>query len=146
MLVVLHKARVCLAASVPDDCANKRNGFPCPPTRDGVFNVVGKNIVLHNGADVQKDLSCMTRADGLLMGCSTFGQVAGILSRGISMFSLHCGGAHTPDQYKTIAPLAVSEMGRLWVPIAGSWRDPIFTSVSLFRRALDDLLSDRAAA
>ena len=57
------------------------------------------------------------------------------------MFSLNCGGTVTPNQYKSIPPLAVAEMGRLWVPIAGSWRDPVLTSVSLFRRALDDLLS-----
>lgn len=87
--------------------------------------MVDKNILLHVGADVQNDLSCMTQADGVVMGCSTFGQVAGILSKGISMFSLNCGGTVTPDQYKSIPPLAVAEMGRLWVPVAGSWRDPV---------------------
>lgn len=140
--LMLSQALECWAAPIPDDCPNKRNGFPCTPDRDGVFKVVGKNILLHVGADVQNDLSCMTQADGVLMGCSTFGQVAGILSKGISMFSLHCGGTSTPDQYKSIPPIAVAEMGRLWVPVAGSWRDPVLTSVSLFRRALDDLLSE----
>ena len=134
----------CWAAPTPDDCPQKRaGGSVCNPSRDGIFKVVGKNIVLHVGADVQNDLSCMIQADGLLMGCSTFGQVAGILSKGISMFSMECGGDRTPGHYKTIPPLAVVEGGHLWVPIHGSWRDPVLASVSLFRGALETLLSER---
>lgn len=134
----------CLAAPTPEDCPEKRAGAFCSPTRDGMFRVVGKDIVLHVGPDVQNALSCMIQADGVLMGCSTFGQVAGLLTRGISMFSMECGGESTPEQYKTIPPLAVAERGHLWVPVAGSWRDPSLTSTALFRGALDTLLSERA--
>lgn len=133
----------CLAAPTPTDCTEKRAGSFCSPTRDGVFNVVGKNIVLHVGPDVQNALSCMIQADGVLMGCSTFGQVAGLFTKGIKMFSMQCGGASTPDQYKSIPPIAVSERGRLWVPIAGSWRDPVMASPVLFVGALDRLLADK---
>ncbi len=56
------------------------------------------------------------------------------------MFSTQCGGEVTPVQYKSIPPLAVAEMGYLWVPIAGSWRDPVLTSKGLFGGALDTLL------
>lgn len=125
-----------MAAPTPADCPEKRAGSFCSPLRSGMFKVVGKNIVLHVGADVQNALSCMIQADGVLMGCSTFGQVAGLLTKGISMFSMSCGGASTPDQYKTIPPVAVAERGHLWVPIAGSWRDPVMTSRALFRTAL----------
>lgn len=99
--------------------------------------------MLHVGPDVRNALSCMIQADGVLMGCSTFGQVAGLMTKGISMFSMQCGGASTPDQYKTIPPLAVAERGHLWVPIAGSWRDPVLASASLFRGALETFLSER---
>ena len=136
----------CLAAPTPTDCPEKRAGSFCSPARDGVFNVVGKNIVLHVGPDVQNALSCMIQADGVLMGCSTFGQVAGLFTKGIKMFSMQCGGASTPDQYKSIPPLAVAEKGHLWVPIAGSWRDPVMASPTLFRGALDHLLEERGLA
>lgn len=39
------------------------------------------------------------------MGCSTFGQVAGLLTKGIKFFSTDCGGPSTPYQYKTIPTL-----------------------------------------
>lgn len=103
----------------------------------------GKPIVLHVGPDVQNAMSCMIQADGVMMGCSTFGQIAGILTKGISFFSMECGGASTPDQYKTTPPLALAEMGYLWVPIAGSWRDPVLTSLPLLRGTLDALLASR---
>lgn len=137
------KALACWEAPTPDDCPGKLHGSPCSPTRDGVFKVTGKTILLHVGGEAKHDLSCMTQADGVVMGCSTFGQVAGILNTGISMFSLHCGGNKTPQHYKTVPPLAVAENGRLWVPISGSWRDPVLTAVSLFRKALDALVSQR---
>ena len=85
----------------------------------------------------------MIKADGVLMGCSTFGQIAGLLSRGISLFSTKCGGALPPVQYKSIPPLAVAEMGHLWVPIAGSWVDPELKSTALFSGAVDTLLASR---
>ena len=137
----------CLAAPTPADCPEKRAGNFCSPVRDGMFDVVGKNIMLHVGPDVQNALSCMTQASGgVVMGCSTFGQIAGVLSKGISMFSMHCDGARTPVQYKLIPPLAVAEWGHLWVPIAGSWRDPVLASPDLFGRALDTLLAERGLA
>lgn len=97
--------------------------------------------MLHVGPDVQNAMSCMIHADGVVMGCSTFGQIAGLLTKGISFFSMQCGGAATPDQYKSIPPMAVAERGYLWVPIAGSWRDPVLASVELFRGALDTLIT-----
>ena len=100
-------------------------------------------IVLHVGHDVQNAMSCMIQADGLLMGCSTFGQVAGLLTRGISFFSQHCSGQMTPAQYKVIPPLAIAERGRMWVPVEGSWRDPVLASMGPLRGALRTLLKIR---
>ena len=99
--------------------------------------------MLHVGADVQNAMSCMIQADAVLMGCSTFGQVAGLLTKGISLFSTDCGGPSTPDQYKTIPPIAVAERGHLWVPVSGSWRDPVLFSTKLLSGALDDLLGTK---
>lgn len=87
----------------------------------------------------------MIEADGLLMGCSTFGHMAGLLTRGISFFSMHCSGDHSPAQYKTIPPLAVAERGHMWVPVAGSWRDPVLASTGPLRHALGTLLGSRNA-
>ena len=95
-----------------------------------------KAIVLHVGA-VENALSCMVQADGVVMGCSTFGQVAGLLSEGISMFSTRCEGFKTPPHYKMMPPLAVAERGHMWVPVAGSWHDPVLKATSIFRAALD---------
>ena len=106
-----------------------------------MFRVVGKTIVLHVSHDVQNAMSCMIQADAVLMGCSTFGQVAGLLTNGISFFSTECDGPKTPFQYKIIPPLAVAERGHLWVPISGSWRDPVLTSTQILRGALDDLIA-----
>ncbi|CAM9457360.1 unnamed protein product [Laminaria digitata] len=141
--VVLDQVPACLAADIPDDCPKKRAGFACSPQRSGIFHVLGKPIVLHVGEDVQNALSCMIQADGLLMGCSTFGQVAGLLTKGISFFSMHCSGGRTPTQYKTIPPLAIAERGHLWVPVAGSWRDPVLTSTDVLNSALYTLMSRR---
>lgn len=83
----------------------------------------------------------MIHADGLLMGCSTFGHVAGLLNRdGISFFSTECNGFRAPLHYKMIPPIAVAERGKMWVPVSGSWRNPVLTSTSIFEAALDDLL------
>ena len=140
-LSTTRQVPACLAATTPDDCPEKRAGTFCPPNRSGVFHVVGKPVVLHVGPDVRSAMSCMIQATGgVLMGCSTFGHVAGLLTRGISFFSTQCGGSHTPDQYKFVPPLAVSERGRLWVPIAGSWRDPVLTSTTLLGSALKTLV------
>ena len=106
-----------------------------------MFHVSGKPIVLHVGPDVQNAMSCMIQSDAILMGCSTFGQVAGLLTKGISLFSTDCNGPSTPYQYKTIPPLAVAERGHLWVPVAGSWRDPVLESTDLLSGALDDLIA-----
>lgn len=93
--------------------------------------------MLHLGSDVKKALSCMIRADAVMMGCSTFGQIAGLFTEGISMFSTACDGYRTPYQYKMIPPMAIVDGGRLWVPILGSWHDPVLASIELFRGALD---------
>lgn len=77
------------------------------------------------------------------MGCSTFGQVAGLLTKGIKFFSTDCGGPSTPYQYKTIPPLAVAERGHLWVPVSGSWRDPVLASTDIFGDALDELMETK---
>lgn len=135
----------CLAADIPDDCPQKFAG-PCAPVHSGMFEVVNKPMVLHVHPDVQNAMSCMIQAQGVIMGCSTFGQIAGLFTQGISLFSTQCGGERTPVQYKSIPPLAVAEMGYLWVPIAGSWRDPVLISKDLFRGALDTLLSGQQAA
>lgn len=95
--------------------------------------------MLHLGRNVVNTMSCMVHGDGLLMGCSTFGQVAGILSEGISFFSMQCGGYLTPSQYQLIPPMAIAERGRMWVPIDGSWRDPILWSEDLLVGALREL-------
>lgn len=101
----------------------------------------GKPIILHVGQDVQNAVSCMIKADGVMMGCSTFGQVAGIYTKGISFFSTQCGGSDTPVQYKMVPPLVIAEKGYMWVPIAGSWRDPVNMSTELYEAALDELLA-----
>ena len=93
------------------------------------------------GDDAANALSCMIQADGLLMGCSTFGQLAGVLNEGgISFFSTDCGGLGTAVQYKMVPPLAVAEGGNMWVPVSGSWRNPVLRSSGLFMAALEELL------
>lgn len=130
-----------MAAPTPIDCPEKQAGYFCAPKRSGIFKVVGKNILLHVGADVQKALSCMIQADGVIMGCSTFGQLAGLFTKGISMFSTSCDGEMTAIQSKSIPPIAIAERGHLWVPIDGSWRDPALTSRAMFGTALDSYLA-----
>ena len=133
----------CLTAEVPDDCPVKQAGLWCSPKRSGTFEVIGKPLVLHVDPDAHDALSCMIQADGLLMGCSTFGQIAGIFSNGISFFSMHCRGSRTPAQYKTIPPIALAERGHLWVPVAGSWYDPILNSNEVLSGALDIHLENK---
>lgn len=133
-------------AKIPEDCPEKRAGAAntCPPARSGTFRVEGKPLFLHVGRDVANTLSCMIQADGLLMGCSTFGQLAGILNRdGISFFSTSCGGLGSPIQDKMIPPLAVAERGRMWVPVAGSWRNPVLRAKPVLSAALDELLQNK---
>lgn len=101
-----------------------------------MFDVVGKPIVLHLDSDAHNALQCMIQADGILMGCSTFGQIAGIFSEGISFFSMKCGGDRTPAQYKMIPSIAVAERGHLWVPVAGSWHNPVLESNEVLNAAL----------
>ena len=132
-----------MTAEVPDDCPEKRAGYACSPMRPGTFDVVGKAIVLYVVLDVHNALQCMIQADGLLMGCSTFGQIAGIFSQGISFFSMNCGGFRTPTQYKIIPPIAVAERGHLWVPVAGSWHDPVLNSTEVFNGALNTHLRNK---
>eukprot|EP00904_Undaria_pinnatifida_P013525 jgi/Undpi1/9302/HiC_scaffold_26.g11760.m1 len=140
--VEMDQIPACLGAKRPDDCPEKRAGASvCRPNRSGVFRVQGRPLLLHVGNDVTNALSCMIQADGLLMGCSTFGQLAGVLNEGgISFFSTGCGGLGTAVQYKMVPPLAVAERGHMWVPVAGSWRDPVLESSGMFMAALDELL------
>lgn len=120
--------------------ASQLPGCSSAEARNGMFQVVDKPIMLHLGHDVENAMSCMIQADGILMGCSTFGQIAGLQSRGISMFSTQCGGDGTPQQYRMIPPLAVAERGRLWVPVLGSWYDPVLNATNVLSAALDTLL------
>lgn len=135
----------CLEAKIPDDCPETKNTNDrgCRPERPEVYNVVGKPFLLHVGNDVENAMTCMTVADGILMGCSTFGQLAGLLTKGISFFSMQCGGKLTPSHYQMIPALAVAERGHMWVPIEGSWRDPVLSSMPAFRHALVSLLKNR---
>ena len=133
----------CEHVETPTDCPEKKAGKFCNPIRPGMFRVSNQPIVLHVGSDVQNAMTCMVQADAVLMGCSTFGQVAGMLTKGISLFSTECNGSSTPPQYKLVPPLAVAERGHLWVPITGSWRDPVLASPELLSGALDDLLATR---
>ncbi|CAM9178418.1 unnamed protein product [Ectocarpus sp. 12 AP-2014] len=139
--VELDQVEECLAATTPRDCAEKQARSSCIPKRSGIFRIRDKSFVLHVGSDVQNELSCMIQADGVVMGCSTFGQIAGLLTRGISFFSTRCGGERTAAQSKAIPPLAIAERGHLWVPIEGSWHDPVLSSTSIFRAALDTLVA-----
>lgn len=64
-------------AETPEDCPELRVGVGvCKPNRSGNFRIQGKPLVLHVGTDVVNTMSCMIKADGLLLGCSTFGQVS----------------------------------------------------------------------
>lgn len=99
----------CSIAEALSDCPEKRRGTTeCQPILSGVFDVQERPIVLHVGLDVQNDLSCMTQADGILMGCSTFGQVAGLVNRGLKFFSVGCRGRKTAPHYKMIPPMVRS--------------------------------------
>lgn len=120
--------------------------FGCRAKRTGVFHVQDRPVVLHVGSDVVKTMSCMIQSDGVLMGCSTFGHMAGLLTKGISFFSMRCGGEMTPAQYQMMPPIAVAERGNMWVPIKGSWRDPALYSRDIFSQALEQLIQSKAAA
>lgn len=131
----------CLEAETPDDCPEKRAGARlCNADRPGMFFVNNKPIVLHVGRNVGEAMSCMIQSDGVMMGCSTFGQVAGLLTKGIRFFSTQCDGENTPEKHKAISPLAIAERGLLWVPISGSWRDPILVSTEILSGALETIL------
>ena len=82
----------------------------CNPNRTGIFRVRQKPLFLHVGHDVQNDLACMIQADAVLMGCSTFGHIAGALGLGIKFFSLECGGAASTFHYQMMPPLVRREV------------------------------------
>lgn len=86
----------------------------CNPSRSGIFNVRDKRIVLHVGLDVQNDLTCMVKANAILMGCSSFGQTAGILSEGLKFFSVGCEGSITGPHLRMATPL-VSKTGSVCI-------------------------------
>ena len=85
----------------------------------------------------------MTKADGILMGCSTFGHISGVLNEGLKFFSFECAGERTPNHYKMMPPLAIAEQGNLWVPVTGSWHDPSILSEAIFEAALDQHLENK---
>lgn len=144
-LVVCMQIPACLDAKGPDDCVEKRTKIRpfCNAIRSGIFHVAGRPLVLHVGQNAQNAMSCMIQADALLMGCSTFGQVAGLLTKGISLFSTSCDGIFAQPHYRTTPPLAMAERGYLWVPVTGSWRNPILESTELLRGALDEFMATR---
>lgn len=75
------------------------------------------------------------------MGCSTFGQIAGMLSNGLRLFSTACNGDQTARHYKLMPPLAMAEGGHSWVPVTGSWRDPVLMSEEIFKAELEILVA-----
>ena len=134
----------CLNPKIPEDCPEKRAGAKsCNPKRSGIFRVSGKPLYLHVGYDVQTELTCMAKADGILIGCSAFGQTAGVLNEGLKFFSFECGGKSTPGHNNMIPLLAIAESGNLWVPITGNWRDPSILSEAIFEAALEEHLKNK---
>eukprot|EP00903_Cladosiphon_okamuranus_P008265 g7955.t1 len=127
----------CLEAEVPESCLEMDAGaLACNPSRSGIFTVRHKPLILHVGHDVQNDLACMIEADAIVMGCSTFGHIAGVLNPGIKLFSISCGGAITTFNYQMMPPMAIVDQGSMWVPVSGSWRNPGLYS----RRILDETI------
>ena len=142
---MLAQVRACIDAQPPDDCPEKQAGGAfCYPERSGVFHVRGAPVVLNLDPDVVNTLGCMIEADGILMGCSAFGELAGVLSEGMKLFSVGCGGPMTWEQNQLSPPLAIAERGELWVPIAGSWRNPGIGSIHIFRQVLTQYLAKKA--
>ncbi|CAN0175538.1 unnamed protein product [Scytosiphon promiscuus] len=138
--VEANQIEPCVAATTPDQCWEKKHGAPsCLPDRSGVFLVQGRPLYLHVGLDVENAMSCMIQADALLMGCSTFGQVAGLFSEGVKFFSIGCQGWLTGPHYKMMPPMAVAEQGNMWVPVTGSWRNPAIYSERILEDALSQL-------
>ncbi|CAN0144776.1 unnamed protein product [Scytosiphon promiscuus] len=138
--VQIDQVKPCVTAVTPDECWEKTQGAPsCPSPRSGVFLVQRKPLYLHVGLDVENAMSCMIKADGVLMGCSTFGQVAGMFSEGLRFFSVGCEGWVTPSNYKMVPPMAIAERGDMWVPVSGSWRDPVIRSERILNVALSQL-------
>ena len=127
----------CFEIKLPEDCKQRGSTVDtCSPNGSGMFRIHQRPILLHVGRDVLSGLSCMIQSDGVVMGCSTFGQVAGIFTNGISFFTLGCGGRQTQDHYKALPALAVAERGNLWVPITGTWDGPILNSTDILRRVI----------
>lgn len=85
----------------------------------------------------------MIQADGILMGCSTFGHVAGLLNKGMKFFSLQCLATLAAPHYKLIPPMAIVEQGYMWIPVSGSWPDPAIASQVIFEATLDEHLRNR---
>lgn len=135
--------QACYNAKEPDNCFEKRQGLGgCIPERDGIFYVQDKPMALHLNPDIRNALSCMIKADGIVMGCSTFGQIAGILSQGISFFSMECAGDMTGIKSRMTPGLAVAEKGHRWVPVRGSWLDPVLYSTDILRLAVEEFVEN----
>ena len=105
----------CLRAETPSECTGATE-CQQPVRSSGMFDVQGMPLVLHVGMDVPNDLNCMIQADGVLMGCSTFGQIAGMLNKGLSFFSVGCHGPFNGPHYKMVPPMVRS--GCAVVPIS----------------------------
>ncbi|CAB1105518.1 unnamed protein product [Ectocarpus sp. CCAP 1310/34] len=136
--VAPDEIRECHSARPPDDCPEKQAGGDfCYPHHTGIFRVPGEPIIFNVGGNVVQSLMSMISADAVVMGCSAFGQLAGILSKGIKLFSTGCEGNMTWEQNKMAPLFAIAELGELWVPLEGSWADPTLTNVGIFRKAFE---------
>lgn len=138
------QVRACIEAKVPDDCAEKQaGGEVCYPKRSGLFHVRGTSIVLNLDPDAINALECMIEADGVVMGCSPFGSLAGILSRGVKIMSAACRGVMSWEQSQLAPPFAIAERGKMWVPIAGSWHNPTMKSTAVFQHTIKLHIANR---
>ncbi|CAM9998318.1 unnamed protein product [Ascophyllum nodosum] len=132
-----QQVQECFEIKLPEHCERGATMETCSPNGSGMFRIISqKPILLHVGRDVLSSLSCMIQSDGVVMGCSTFGQIAGILTNGISFFTLECGGRQTQGHYKVLPALAVAERGNLWVPITGTLDEPVLNSTDILRRVI----------
>ena len=134
----------CFEIKLSGDCERRATTNACSPNGSGIFRINQRYILLHVGRDVLSSLSCMIQSDGIVMGCSSFGQIAGILTRGISFFNVQCTGRQTAPHYKSIPALAVAERGHRWVPVAGTWSEPMLNSTDILRRVIKNQINGGA--
>ena len=134
------QAKACSTVETPAHCQDEKLGQENrAPNRSGISHLRDKPAALHLNPDIRNALSCMIKSDGIVMGCSTFGQIAGILSNGISFFSMGCQGDMTGPKSRMTPGLAIAERGHRWVPVRGSWFDPALYSIDILRAAIEEL-------